>query len=302
MFIFNPLFTIFILLMGGYIAKLVGALKQKQSRTLLDFAITFTIPCLIFDGIYHLNLDLTLTLLILTGLTCSLFGGLIAMMIGYFFRFSRATIISMFLLSSFGNTLFIGIPIVVGIYDTSFIGKVVFYDALATALPFSLLAPFILSLGGTQPISFLQNIKRILIFPPFIALTLGFLCKFVELPDFIFGPIRALGGATTAVALFAIGLGLGFGAIKSAYKSATIVILCKTLVTPLLFIGILKLLNADFSPNSILAILESSMPTMALAGAMIIKAKLDSNLAVSSIAFGILFSFISVPFLCYLLL
>lgn len=34
MFIFNPLFTIFVLLMGGYIAKLVGVLKQKQSRTL----------------------------------------------------------------------------------------------------------------------------------------------------------------------------------------------------------------------------------------------------------------------------
>lgn len=76
----------------------------------------------------------------------------------------------------------------------------------------------------------------------------------------------------------------------------------QTLVTPLLFIGILKLLNVEFGPNSILAILESSMPTMALAGAMIIKAKLDSNLAVSSIAFGILFSFVSVPFLCYLLL
>lgn len=87
MFIFNPLFTIFVLLMGGYIAKLVGVLKQKQSRTLLDFAITFTIPCLIFDGIYHLNLDWTLTLLILTGLTCSLLGGFIAMVIGYFFDF-----------------------------------------------------------------------------------------------------------------------------------------------------------------------------------------------------------------------
>lgn len=196
----------------------------------------------------------------------------------------------------------LGFPIIVGIYDTSLIGKVVFYDALATALPFSLLAPFILSLGSKQPISLFQNVKRILIFPPFIALILGFCAKVVELPDFVFGPIRALGGATTAVALFAIGLGLGFGAIKSAYKSATIVILCKTLVAPFLFIGILKFLNIEFSPDSIIVILESSMPTMALAGAMIIKAKLDSNLAVSSIAFGILFSFISVPLLCYILL
>lgn len=302
MFVFNPLWTIFALLMGGYFAKLVGVLKQKQSRTLLDFAITFAIPCLIFDGIYHLKLDFTFTLLILTGLLCSLSAGVIAVFIGYFASFSRSTLLSMFLLSSFGNTLFIGIPVIIGIYDTSFVGKVVFYDAFATALPFSLLAPFVLSFGGNQPISFSQNLKRIVVFPPFIALTLGFLCKTIELPDFIFGPIRTLGNATTAVALFAIGLGLGFGAIKSSYKSATIVILCKTLVTPLLFIGILKLFNADLNPNSILAIIESSMPTMALAGAMVIKAKLDSNLAVSSIAFGIVFSFVSIPLLCFILL
>lgn len=110
MFVFNPLFTIFVLLMGGYVAKIIGVLKQKQSRTLLDFAITFAIPCLIFDGIYHLNLDLSLTLLILTGLMCSLLGGLVAVIVGYFFHFSRPTLVSMFLLSSFGNTLFIGIP------------------------------------------------------------------------------------------------------------------------------------------------------------------------------------------------
>ncbi|TLD89160.1 AEC family transporter [Helicobacter sp. MIT 05-5294] len=302
MFIFNPLWTIFVLLMGGYIAKIIGVLKQKQSRTLLDFAITFTIPCLIFDGIYHLSLDLSLTLTILTGFLCSLLGGFFAVIVGYFFRFSRATIVSMFLLASFGNTLFIGIPIVIGIYDSSFIGKVVFYDALATALPFSLIAPFVLSLGAKEPISLFASVKRIVIFPPFIALLLGFCAKVVTLPDFIFGPIRALGGATTAVALFAIGLSLGFGAIKSAYKSATIVILCKTLIAPFLFIGILKLLEIEISPNQVLAILECGMPTMALAGAMIIKAKLDSNLAVSSIAFGILFSFVSVPILCYVLL
>ncbi|TLD80051.1 AEC family transporter [Helicobacter sp. MIT 11-5569] len=302
MFVFNPLWTIFVLLMGGYVAKIIGVLKQKQSRTLLDFAVTFAIPCLIFDGIYHLNLDLSLTLMILTGLMCSLLGGFFAVIVGYFCHFSRATLVSMFLLSSFGNTLFIGIPIVTGIYDASFIGKVVFYDALATALPFSLIAPFVLSLGSNQPISLFANVKRIVIFPPFIALVLGFCAKVVALPDFIFGPIRALGGATTAVALFAIGLGLGFGAIRSAYKPTIIVILCKTLLTPFLFIGILKVFNVEFNPNHILAILECGMPTMALAGAMIIKAKLDSNLAVSSIAFGILFSFVSIPILCYVLL
>ncbi|EAI5026620.1 AEC family transporter, partial [Campylobacter jejuni] len=54
MFVFIPLFTIFILLAGGYFAKRIGVLKQKQARTFLDFAIIFALPCLIFDKAYHL--------------------------------------------------------------------------------------------------------------------------------------------------------------------------------------------------------------------------------------------------------
>lgn len=37
------------------------------------------------------------------------------------------------------------------------------------------------------------------------------------------------------------------------------------------------------------------LPTMTLAGAMVMKAKLDSNLAVSTVALGVLFVFVSMP-------
>ncbi len=64
MLIFNPLFTIFSLLFAGYIAKRSKVLRQKQSRMFLDFVITFALPCLIFDKIYHLNFETSLLLLI----------------------------------------------------------------------------------------------------------------------------------------------------------------------------------------------------------------------------------------------
>lgn len=47
MFVFEPLFTIFVLLFGGYVAKRLGVLKQKQSKMFLDFALLFALPCLI---------------------------------------------------------------------------------------------------------------------------------------------------------------------------------------------------------------------------------------------------------------
>ena len=65
--------------------------------------------------------------------------------------------------------------------------------------------------------------------------------------------------------------------------------------------SILKLTNTAITPSAIVTIFESAMPTMALAAAMILKAKLDTNLAISSIAFGVLFAFVSMPLLEWLL-
>lgn len=303
MFIFTPLFTIFVLLMGGYLAKRTGILKSKQSRTFLDFTIIFALPCLIFDRAYHLNFDFSLIVYICMGLFSCLLAGLLSVAFGKWLQFSKVTLISMFLLSSFGNTLFIGIPIVSALYDEpQFIGEVIFYDAIATALPMALFTPFIISLASQQKASFTQNIKKMFIFPPFIALFLGFSCKLFTLPELIFEPVRMFGAAATPVALFAIGLGLGFNAIKTSYKGTVIVIFAKMLFAPFFFIALLYLCGFEFTPSAVVAVFESSMPTMTLAGAMVMKAKLDSNLAVSCIAFGILFAFVSMPLLVFVLL
>lgn len=73
------------------------------------------------------------------------------------------------------------------------------------------------------------------------------------------------------------------------------------ILTPLIFLVLLKLLNFKLNPSSIIALLESAMPTMTMVAAMIMKAKLDTNLAVSSVAFGIVFAFISLPIWVYFL-
>lgn len=141
----------------------------------------------------------------------------------------------------------------------------------------------------------------ILFFRRHLALLLGFLCKLISLPEFIFSPIRLFGGTATPVALFAIGLGLGFMAIKTAYKPTILVILAKMVLAPLIFVLLLKLFGFEMKASIIVAIIESATPTMTLAGAMVMKAKLDSNLAVSTVAFGVLFAFISMPILVWVL-
>ncbi|KGI56727.1 AEC family transporter [Campylobacter sp. MIT 97-5078] len=301
MLIFNPLFTILALLMGGYVAKRLRVLKAKQSRAFLDFTITFALPCLIFDKTYHLNFDLSLIFYIGLGLFSCILAGLLCVLLGFWFKFSKATLVSMFLLASFGNTLFIGIPIISAFYkEEQFIGEIILYDALATALPMALFAPFIIALASDEKVSFIQNLKKVFLFPPFIALALGFCLKIIPLPSFIFEPIRFFGNAATPVALFAIGLWLGFNSIKSSIKSTLLVLSAKMLFAPLIFICLALVFNLEFKPSLIVAIFESAMPTMTLAGILVIKAKLDSNLAISVLAFGVILAFFSMPFLLFI--
>ncbi len=299
--IYQSLFTIFILLAGGYISKLIKVLKQKQSRSLFDFVVVFALPCLIFDKIYHLNFNFSLILLIFAGFISTSLAGIISVIIGRVFKFSKPTILSMFVLSAFGNTLFVGMPVVSNVFGEEFVGEVIMYDSLAGAIPISILVPLILAMNNGEKVTIVKNIKTIIYFPPFIGLVLGLALKDFKIPEFVFAPIRMFGDSATPVALFAIGLSLGFNAIKSSYKSTVIVLFMKMILAPAIFILILQCFGAAFDKSTLIAVLESSMPTATIVCVMVMKAKLDSNLAASSVAFGLVLSVITLPILLNIL-
>lgn len=300
--IYHSLFAIFTLLAGGYVAKRIGVLKQKQSRALFDFAIIFATPCLIFDKIYHLDFDSSLIVLIFIGFFCTLVAGIFSLIVGKIFNFSKPTLISMFVLSVFGNTLFVGMPVISASFGEKFVGEVIMYDSLSGAIPISVIVPLILAMNSNERVSILKSIKKIIYFPPFVGLVLGLALKNLQIPDFIFAPIRMFGASATPVALFAIGLGLGFVAIKSSYKSTAVVLFAKMIFAPALFICVIKITGILVDKSTITAVLESSMPTATIVCAMVMKAKLDSNLAVSSVAFGLILSMVTLPILMELLM
>ncbi len=130
-----------------------------------------------------------------------------------------------------------------------------------------------------------------------MGLVLGLIAKIFILPSALFIPLDTLGLSATPVALFAIGLSLSFGAIKSSYKATIVVILAKMLLAPIVFLGLINLLGFDKSISVLNAFYLSSMPTATVVCAMVIKAKKDVDLAVSSVAFGLVFVSISVPLL-----
>ena len=290
-----PLFSIFVLLASGYLAKRTKVIPQNQLIIFIDFVLVFALPALIFDKVYHVNIDFHLFSVIACGLGANFAAMLIAFGLGRLLGFSKATTASMALLSMFGNTLFMGLPVLQGILGDDIVNEVILYDQMITCVPIAFLGPFILSYAAPSNVSLIANAFKIMKFPPFLALVAGLLAKNLEIPDFLFAPLRLFSGAVVPVALFAVGLGLGFNTVRSSYKSTALVVFLRMVVAPCFFVAFAWVFGLEFSPSYMVGLIETAMPPTVVASAMILKAKLDSNLAISAIAIGMCFTFVVIP-------
>lgn len=146
---------------------------------------------------------------------------------------------------------------------------------MITCVPIAFLGPFILSYAAPSNVSLIANAFKIMKFPPFLALVVGLLAKSVEIPDFLFAPLRLFSSAVVPVALFAVGL--GFNTVRSSYKSTALVVFLRMVVAPCFFVAFASVFGLEFSPSYMVGLIETAMPPTVLASAMILKAKLDSN-------------------------
>ncbi len=279
------IYSVSVFIFIGYIAKLLRLVGNKQSGILLGFLLNFALPAQIFNGTYHAHIDMAFLYVCLISLLCSISGGVALFGVGKMLKLERNSILAMSFMGAFGNTLFLGLPIVNGALGESYANKVIIYDQIVTGIPIAFLAPLILSLNGKGIFSVRAITLRLFQSPLFLSLLFGLALKFLplEIPDELFIPLKSLAQTATPVALFAIGVQMSLKSVKEEWR-----------LTALLFIVVLVSFGG-FNDLWRMALIEVAMPPVVSAGAIVIKAGLNAKLVVSAIAFGILLSFVSVP-------
>jgi len=214
-------------------------------------------------------------------------------------RLNRVTLASFVMMASFGNTSFLGFPFQIALLREEGLRYAVVFDQLASFLPVSLISPFILSFGqSSEKIGI--DIKKVLTFPPFIALLGAFLIKNIYIPEFVLGSLKMLGMTVIPLALFSVGINLRFSKVRGRLKDIIAVISIKMLMIPVLTVLVLYILSVNPDTEWLSFIIEISMPPMVLASILVIGAGLDRDLAVSSVGIGIIISFITVPLIFYI--
>ena len=289
------LFSVVLFFSLGYIFRKFKIFTEESSKTLIDFIIYVAFPALVIYNVQFLELKISYLWILVLGWIAIIFSIIISFLAGKFLKLNRITLASFVMMASFGNTSFLGIPFNMALFGEESVKYVIIFDQFASFLPVVILSPFILAYGqGTGSIKI--DWKKIITFPPFITLIFSFLIKpFFHIPDFILGSLHLLGLTVVPLALFSVGLNLRFSNLKERIRDVTAVLFIKMIFVPSVFLAFFIFAGIESGLFTKVAIIEIAMPPMVLASILVIGAGLDKDLAASSVASGIIFSFFSVP-------
>jgi malate permease and related proteins len=280
------------LLLAGYFARRLARFPDNAADVLNRFVIDLCVPATLLRVLPTLHFRAELASLIAVPWVLALFAYVLARLAGRALRLDKQSESVLFLCTALGNTSFLGYPLCTALLGDSALPLAAVYDQLGSFLLLSVVAPMVVAraAGGPSP-TLLDTLRRVLSFPPFIALIIAL--SPLPLPANLDAILAPLADALVPVAIFAVGLRLRITPPRplSAFALGLIV---KLGVLPLIAYGLLSLLEPP-RPIFEVAVLESAMPAMITAGALAMAAGLAPELAAALVGWGVLCAIVTVP-------
>ena len=193
-----------------------------------------------------------------------------------------------------GNTSFLGYPLVRALLGEDALPYAVIYDQFGAFLILSTFGLYVLARygGDAKPTAGVIG-RRIVTFPPFLALVLGLTVMPEAPPAWIAGGLQRLADALLPLVVLAIGLSLKLALPRDELKPLAAGLALKLAVMPALALG----LAWAFGMRGVMhdaVVLESAMPPM-------ITHRLAPGLAAAMVGYGILLSLATLPAWTWLL-
>jgi malate permease and related proteins len=289
----NNLILLIFCFVAGMLLHRSRRMPESTPAVLNSYIINVALPALTLLHLHGLKLTSEVALLAAMGWVCfSLAAGFFWLM-GRWLNLPRGTIGALILTGGLCNTAFFGLPMIEVFYGHEGIVTGLIVDQLGSALILSTLAMVVAgaySSGHTTPG---QMVRRILKFPPFIALVITFLLSPVAYPAWLSELLGRMGDTLAPLALLAVGFQLRLGHIAGNLRNLALGLGFKLILAPLaLFILYVPLLGAHGQPIQVM-LFQAAMPPMITSAVVASDHDLDPELATLMVAMGILLSFVT---------
>jgi len=287
----DPVLPIALFLLLGYLFKIVF---HDNSKQLIEFVIYFSLPAIVFSNIYPLTLDERILNLILMFMGFILFNLALAYFIGRLMKLERVLLATFMIMSTFGNTSFIGLSYIDAFYGKDFIVYGLVYDLFGSFLLLVSVGMFIITWGSGRKNDTKSIFKSVLLFPPSLMFFITIIAKNFEVPNFILLTSETLGSTLVPIAMIAIGMKLELKHIFVKFHIVSMAMLLKMIIVPIIVLAGFQFFYGIDETWVKVTIIEVAMPPMTMATVLAIKGGLDEKIAINSLVLGVLLSLITI--------
>ena len=230
-----------------------------------------------------------------------LFSGPLVLLLCRLLGWSREITGALLLMVPLGNTAFLGIPMVEHFFGSDAVPYAVLYDQFGSFLLLSSYGAFLLALYGSGEKPTLRAVlKKVFTFPPFLTLLVALCLRLVALPHWWQESLALISQSMTPVVMVSIGIQMRLFLPKQELLPLALGLLLRLLLTPLIFLWACRLFGLSGTPVYV-ALLETAMPPMIMAGVLASVAGLKPRLTSAMTAYGIVCAFFTLPVIYNLL-
>lgn len=294
------LIAVFVLL--GILFQRLKAFPPDTVQVLNMFALYVSLPAVILLKVPQIEFSSEALVPIVIAWGALLFSIVLILAAAHILKWPRSATGVLLLVVPLGNTSFLGVPIITAFFGEAGLRHLIVYDQFGTILIFATYGSLILALYGKGGSANLWNIaKRVLLFPPSVALAAGIALLPWGPYSLLFERLLQITATTmTPLVMTAIGYQLKLNLKPTLRTPLCLGLLLKMILAPAAALLVCRLcgiqgLAADVS------ILEAGMPPMVTAGALAVIAGMNAELSAALIGLGLLLSFGTLPLFYWLL-
>ncbi|MEI9952003.1 MAG: AEC family transporter [Pseudomonadota bacterium] len=288
----SALFLVCSLLFAGYLVRRLGRLPDNAAEVLNRFVIDICVPATVLRLVPKMTVSPALAVLIVVPWAMAGLAYVMSRLAQRLLALDQNSSTALFLATALSNTSFLGFPLCSGLLGESSLPFAAVYDQLGSFLILSTVAPIALAkVSGGASATPGQLARRVLFFPPFLALLIALLP--LPHPAALEPVLAAAAAPLVPLAMFAVGLKLRFSPPRPARVFALGLVL-KLLLFPCVGWALARALGAHGLVLQV-AVLETAMPTMITAGALMMAYGVAGELAAAFVSWGLILSLLTVP-------
>jgi len=271
----------------GVLLRLSGRFPDTAPKAFGGWVINVALPAAAIDSVHNLTVRPDWWLAAATPWICVGLAVAVLVPICRALGWSRQRAGALILVAGWGNTSFVGLPMIVALAGKQWLGVGIVIDLFGSYLALSTVGMAIVVAAGAGTFDWRAVIRKIITFPPFWAIIVALPTNHLARPEWFSQLVGTLADTLTPLALAAVGYSLRLDRVAGRLGALAVGLGFRLFLAPLAIVLMYLVIGSAGDPVAKVAMLEAAMPPMLGASVIAVDSDLEPDLVALLIGIGV---------------